>query len=205
MNNCVGYQNHRYFVLFLFYLLICSTYITAIIAALIFGFLKVRRYFISTPGLNPNDDLIKFCFTNNNKKYNRSIYYSYYTAFFFIGILCASMVFAMGGFFLWHLYLVLTNQTTIEFQYNRILRVTQTSHGELQSNDFDVGIKKNLEIIFGSSKWYWILLPSLSPLPYDGSWFPRMSNVGSWGNSSASNNVNGSILSNFKRNGALEV
>lgn len=149
VNNCVGYNNHRYFILFLSYMWFASAYIAIHIAMLM-------------------ADLIWF----DEHIYNRwAVYIS------FLSILCLSMVVVMGGFLGWHLYLVATNQTTIEFQFNKVQAIQHWSQrGSVILNEYDLGIRRNLQQIFGTSLLR-CLLPSAHKPPLDGANWPTLSGL----------------------------
>merc|ERR1740117_506796 len=82
-------------------------------------------------------------------------------------MICVSIMIALsilGGF---HLYLVLTNQTTIEFQINLSRRRESRKNGELFRNPYDLGRSRNFQQVFGPNpfcKCRWIL-PWLSLPP----------------------------------------
>jgi palmitoyltransferase len=89
------------------------------------------------------------------------------------------MFFTMTGFFGWHVYLVLTNQTTIEFQFNKFKLLTSKRSGRVALNEYDVGMKNNIEQLFGPTKGWWItiFLPSFSKPPLDGCVYPTLSEL----------------------------
>lgn len=144
MNNCIGYKNHRYFVLFLFYLWFATIYLGIALTGVMFGYISC----------------------------DNQIYYSWQHILTFINVLCISVAVTMTGFFGWHFYLIITNQTTIEFQFNKIS--AWTSRTTPRINEFDLGWRKNLEQIFGRVPLWRMLLPSLSELPLDGANFPSL-------------------------------
>jgi len=81
---------------------------------------------------------------------------------------------AMTFFIAWHTYLVLTNQTTIEFFSNWTDASDARRQGERWVNPYSVGMRDNFEQVFGLSRSHlaW-LLPSRKPPPGDGISFPR--------------------------------
>ena len=79
---------------------------------------------------------------------------------------------------IWHLYLVRTGQTTIEFYKNRALARKRRALGKVFYNDHDLGPKRNWEMLFGKAKYplEW-LLPTLKPRPGDGLSWPTCKSV----------------------------
>ena len=80
-----------------------------------------------------------------------------------------STVFA-GVLFLftaWHFFLLFTGMTTIEiFEY-------YANPSEKEKYNFSRGSwRKNLETVFGTSEFFYILMPSVTPLEYDGVYWP---------------------------------
>lgn len=68
----------------------------------------------------------------------------------------------LGGF---HLYLVCTNQTTIEFHINTRSRKEAKKNGEKWSNVYNLGCSRNLQEVFGSSRKLRWLFPYLAQPP----------------------------------------
>merc|ERR1712066_1121052 len=69
-------------------------------------------------------------------------------------IISASISFALcilGGF---HLYLVLTNQTTIEFHGNMSNKAKARRRGEYYRNPYDQGRRRNFKQVFGPEDFY---------------------------------------------------
>jgi len=87
------------------------------------------------------------------------------SAVFLIGVvLCFSAFVATGLFFSWNLYLVLTNQTTIEFYGNKF-----SQQGRRRGNPYDLGYRRNLEEVFGTNFSMWsILIPNRTKPAGDG-------------------------------------
>merc|ERR1712014_420338 len=70
----------------------------------------------------------------------------------------------LGGM---HVYLLLTNQTTIEFQLNLVKRREARSTGVYWRNPYDLGRRRNFQQVFGPNPFYqfrW-LLPYASQPP----------------------------------------
>jgi hypothetical protein len=151
VNNCVGYKNHRYFILFLFYLWVGAVYLGAMLALGSF-------------------DIITF---------NAEIYEEWHTWVTFIMVLCASISITMTGFLGWHLYLVATNQTTIEFQFNKFRMLTERGTGRVAINEFDIGLRNNFDQIFsfGKASLLWIFVPTVRELPLNGADYPTLSTL----------------------------
>eukprot|EP00558_Chaetoceros_sp_UNC1202_P002027 CAMPEP_0197260392 /NCGR_PEP_ID=MMETSP1429-20130617/84010_1 /TAXON_ID=49237 /ORGANISM="Chaetoceros sp., Strain UNC1202" /LENGTH=98 /DNA_ID=CAMNT_0042724631 /DNA_START=723 /DNA_END=1019 /DNA_ORIENTATION=+ len=73
----------------------------------------------------------------------------------------------------------MTGQTTIEFHGNRAKKSQCEDRGEVYCNPYDLGIKRNVEQIWGTwpgEGWFWfwlVLLPSwrkneFLPVPFEG-------------------------------------
>ena len=60
-------------------------------------------------------------------------------------MICLTVFVVMVIFLGWNVYLILTNQTTIEFHYNRWQRGRTTRNGEMFCNVYDVGRTRNLQ------------------------------------------------------------
>ena len=138
VNNCVGYQNQRYFVLFLVYL--CT-------GCLFFLLSSLSCIWTAMNGSPAS------------------------ASFAIAAILCFSALLAGGMFCLWTLFLLVTNQTTIECS-SYFFR-SASPRNTLSRMPFFIGYFRNLKEVFGytSSPLLW-LLPSLRAPPGNGLLFP---------------------------------
>jgi len=83
-------------------------------------------------------------------------------------VLCFSAFVATGLFLLWNIYLVLSNQTTIEFYGNKFSR-----NGRRRGNPYDLGWRRNLETVFGADVTAArLLIPNRTPPCGDGVVYP---------------------------------
>jgi hypothetical protein len=162
INCCVGYYNQRYFMLFLLYLLLGTAYIGTTM-------LLVAMHILPT-SLGPH-----YRFGSN-------------LLFLFVLVLCWAILVAMLFFVGWSGYMVLSNQTSIEYQFNRDLRTEiGVNHSVVQGhstsatvwrNPYDVGRHGNLAQVFAVAgrtlprapvlMWLSVLLPTVRPMPSDG-------------------------------------
>jgi palmitoyltransferase len=128
INNCVGYGNYRYFCLFLFYLALCCLFVMVMyFQAFLETMVSPRRSKISFSGRQS----ISLCW-----------------------IIATCILFALmllGGF---HVYLVLTNQTTIEFHTNMQMKDKARRRGEYFRNPYDLGRSRNFKQVFGPNDFF---------------------------------------------------
>lgn len=183
MFNVIGYFNYRYFVNFLIYVTIGMTY-GSIIAFQPFMLVDSPNYHhqIVTSRRNYEKEHgveVKNMGKNSSFRYNHvqhlipgvpvpneaaSLAFSFMICFA-VGISVAILL----GF---HLYLIFTAQTTIEFHGNRLKKEQCMLRGEVFSNPYDMGLRRNIEQVWGrwkvigtSDRWHWlgfwtVLLPS---------------------------------------------
>ncbi|CAJ1342886.1 unnamed protein product [Effrenium voratum] len=153
INNCVGFNNYRYFCLFMLYLALGCLYVV------VMGYHLFLR---SVVPLRRRPAKMSFadaqCMT-----------LSWLISLCIFLALCL-----LGGF---HLYLVLTNQTTIEFHVNLTNRHLARRKGESYRNPYDLGWSRNFQQVFGPNKFFHFLwmMPYLAKRPNgDGCSFPSM-------------------------------
>eukprot|EP01116_Phalansterium_solitarium_P000849 TRINITY_DN10698_c0_g1_i1.p1 TRINITY_DN10698_c0_g1~~TRINITY_DN10698_c0_g1_i1.p1 ORF type:complete len:322 (-),score=67.46 TRINITY_DN10698_c0_g1_i1:2-967(-) len=151
VGNCVGHHNHKYFMLFLLYL----TLGCLVVVAASYGMFRQAGDMHSAWRGSSSRGMVIFAF-----------------------VLTLSVAIAIGLMLGWHVYLCLTNQTTIEFYFNRFKKNEAKLRGEVWHNDFDLGIAKNVEMFFGlrdvgAHRWWLWLLPSVRPAQGDGMHYLR--------------------------------
>ena len=102
MANCVGHYNYKYFVLFILYMTLSCIYVTTVTGLPTeYGGLPSR---LTVPYIGRG-------------------------AVEFSMIICCSIAVAVGGMLLWHLFLIATQQTTIEFYQNSVMRGEAAKQG----------------------------------------------------------------------------
>jgi palmitoyltransferase len=154
INNCVGFRNYRNFCLFMLFLA-ASCFFVVVVFFVHFNHVILHvgrtRFQVPRPA--------RSCIT---------------TSF----MICCSILVALGILGGFHVWLVLTNQTTIEFHSNMMRRKEARKNGEYYRNPYDLGRTRNFQQVFGPNpfcRFRW-LLSMISPGPTgDGMDFPSMS------------------------------
>jgi len=153
INNCVGFGNYRHFCLFLLFLGLSCLYVVACF-------------------VHPFTESFVYMRRRGTRSGRQCIMTSFMITCSILIALC------ILGFF--HVYLVLTNQTTIEFQTNLIKRREARKNGEFYRNPYDIGRSRNFQQVFGPNpfcklKW---MLPWMSVPPTgDGLQFSSLSRL----------------------------
>jgi len=153
VNNCIGYFNHRYFVLFLQYLFIGNLYFAVL------SIIPIHNAYIKYQDGDIPFYTIKELFL------------------FFIMLLNLSLIFCVGGLYFWHIYLLMTNQTTIEYSENQYYRTEAKKEGNVFINEYDLGWKTNYKMFFNiglRTPWWLMLLPVKVPPFGDGEYYPSV-------------------------------
>jgi palmitoyltransferase len=152
--NTIGHYNYRYFILFMGYLFasVCYVFVMTVLDIrlrdrLAFTELNILSgtfdIFHSGPGSDDMDFLL-------------------FTVF---AVTLAAAV-SVGLLFSFHIWLVITNQTTVEYFTNTQDARFAEEEGRPWKNPFDKGTwRKNSHRIFGTNIWRNILLPASSPPP----------------------------------------
>eukprot|EP01083_Nonionella_stella_P001015 2924_1 len=165
VGNCVGERNYRHFILFLFFLLSGCCFVMAVTIPTLQR-LYLKTYFGDLKSL----DEVPF-FSRYLGFLTAHVNVKHYSGASFAVMLCTSVSCAlaiMGGF---HMYLVLTNQTTIEMQKMKNGRVEIGADGRpTEPGSYSRGMKLNFQELFDvvDRKFWWIvwLRPEFpKPLP----------------------------------------
>jgi len=143
INNCVGHFNHKYFVLFLFYVVIAGCHSMVLLIA---RFVNIALATTAT----------------QNKKAPAGIMLIHPAE----GILMAldfafliPVLLGVGSLFFWQLQLVIKNSTTIEYYNNSHTKRALKRLGKSFFDPYDHGLVENLKLIFGYDYKRW-LIPS---------------------------------------------
>lgn len=138
INACVGHHNHRYFYLFMAYLLVGCVYFIAFGSSLFYHEVVMGE--------------TEFVWKSEWA----------YVRFLFSFILCVLMFVAVGAMVVWHTYLIATGQSLIEFFGNMDSKEDRFVTGSGFFNEHDFGIRTNFKIFFNLTKnnhWITIFLP----------------------------------------------
>jgi palmitoyltransferase len=142
INNCVGFGNYRHFCLFLLYLALSCLFVITTFFPVFYDAINFRR---------------------RDRRFGRNARQSIMTSFM---IACSILVALsiLGGF---HFYLVLTNQTTIEFQLNLLHRREARKNGEFFRNPYDMGRRRNFQQVFGPNPFCYFrwMMPYIAAPP----------------------------------------
>jgi len=87
-------------------------------------------------------------------------------------VLALSVSIAVGILLFWHVYLIATGQTTIEWYNNRMHTADARKRGATYANPWDLGFVSNVGMVLGTRsdpfKWMWWIWPTRALPPGDG-------------------------------------
>mmetsp|Transcript_25383 Transcript_25383/g.59046 ORF Transcript_25383/g.59046 Transcript_25383/m.59046 type:complete len:345 (-) Transcript_25383:248-1282(-) len=171
INNCVGWGNYRNFCLFMLFLAMSCCFMLTVFAPFILDFSPLFRDRGSEDRLQLH---AKFAAAATYRRVVGPWGRQCITMSFMIGVSIFIAICILGGF---HTFLVLTNQTTIEFQMNMVRRreCQRVKNGELFRNVYDMGRSRNFQQVFGPHRFFGLrwLLPYIAEGPKgDGLDFP---------------------------------
>lgn len=131
LSNCIGFNNYKFFVLMLFYALVCLMFV---LVDMFWRFYHCFRPVMDWKTFLRADFLIAFTY-----------------------ILCGVVAAALLFFFNFHLYLVFKGLTTIELKEKSRAQREDVRHAfKMIHLKFDNGYFKNFMHVFGSP-WMWLL------------------------------------------------
>ncbi len=183
MFNSIGHFNYKYFVLFLAWVWAICVYAAALSwhAFIHNVYRKNSAYLVVEPDMWDSPELESLLATAGEFK---GVLFPWVTRRQALRLTTLSFVLpmaaglAVGGLLSWHIYLVLTNQTTVEW----FIRMKQgggrnnSVNGTMSSgNEFSFGWRTNWQLVFGVHDFplAW-LLPSLAPSPGNGVEYPTL-------------------------------
>eukprot|EP00756_Hemistasia_phaeocysticola_P034040 Hpha_TRINITY_DN16501_c2_g2::TRINITY_DN16501_c2_g2_i1::g.137187::m.137187/K18932/ZDHHC; palmitoyltransferase len=141
INNCVGHFNQKWFVSMLLYIWLATGQIAISLALLWMGYIG---------------DVSVYPFAAR-----RALIHTEFS-------LCLALFVVMTGFLGWNGWLLVTNQTVIEFYGNRLAAREARACGRTYRNPFDLGMIGNIEAVYGSIGVLGIFLPTIRRAPSDG-------------------------------------
>lgn len=151
VNNCVGHRNYRYFYLFMTFLAASCIYVIAVLL----------------------QSGIMYTFIMRSTRRGTETARMYLMMSFMI---CCAILVALLLLWGFHTFLVLSNQTTIEFQVNLANRFAARRRGErYRGNPYHLGVSRNFQQVFGPNppfRFRWLFSWLAVPPPGDGLHFP---------------------------------
>lgn len=179
LNNCVGYRNHRYFYLYMAYMIAGVSFI------IIFGAELAYQEIWLTPEL-PDPVLeghpVKLNKTGAIIMMTEAYYQSGVTAepevehevspmemwrrraIIYMALINTGVLFALGGLLAWHSRLASKGETSIEANINKAETTRLAERGRIYINPYNFGSRKNWRLFLGLVKgrtwWRHVLLPS---------------------------------------------
>jgi len=152
LNNCVGHHNHRYFFLYMVWMVVGCSFL------MLFGFEIAWEEFIVQWGVQRNEEPVLLGI-------NRRALVFYET------FMTTGCFFTLGGLTLWHAKLIQAGQTSIEAHINRSETQRLAELGKTYRNPYNFGPRQNWHLflgLVGGRGWSSVLLPSLHPPLGDG-------------------------------------
>lgn len=153
MFNVVGFFNYRYFVNFLFFTFLGMSYGTIISWQPFFNIkdatMKKQIRLSREQGFASPQHLMSMVPLPKER-----------TAVAFTFMLCLSVGIAVSILLLFHIYLIFSSQTTVEFYGNWQKNRNAKNLGTIWINPYDLGNKRNWQQVYGSGNPLLALLPS---------------------------------------------
>lgn len=152
MNSCVGHYNHRFFFLFMAYIWLGCVYVASVSYGP-YHERKTLRYQLRKENRMADfqSELVARGMPLNASQLS------------FAFVLTMAVVFALGLLLFWHVFLVSTSQTTIEFYTNMMRKRNARQEGRVWKNPYFHGYYKNWRLFMGlrnGDSWIKVLLPS---------------------------------------------
>ncbi|XP_059477659.1 palmitoyltransferase ZDHHC16 isoform X2 [Neocloeon triangulifer] len=186
LNNCVGHFNHRYFFMYMVYVVTGCLYI--ILFGFNLGWAEVfgdGAYLQNVQEVKADEELIGHPVRFNHSKLipmrermpNGSFHplpdpfiepeiktnATYRNTVIFVSLVVSGVFFALGTLAYWHLRIIGRGETSIEYYINKAETKRYSDNGIIYKNPYDFGLKANWKIFLGlidGRGWRHVLLPS---------------------------------------------
>jgi len=181
VNNCVGLKNYRYFFNFLAYLWAGCLYALSVSAPAVAADAELEplgRLVHRAMGGSP--DSWAAAAQDWRAASAGALRDSERSAIAFSFILAFAVLFALSALLGWHVYLVASAQTTIDFYGNREERALARREGRVWVNVFDLGLRRNWQEVFDERGALWAVawcMPRLAPHRGSGLCFPMVTDA----------------------------
>lgn len=178
LNNCVGHGNHRYFYLYMVYMVIGVTFLIVCGFDIAYEVLWLSSddsddpeleghpvKFNKTGALIPVTEIMIF---NNEEPVNDVNELTDHPwkrrAIIYMALINSGVLVALGGLASWHARLIGKGETSIEANINKTELTRLALMGKLYVNPYNFGSRKNWRLflgLIGERSWFWhVVLPS---------------------------------------------
>jgi palmitoyltransferase len=170
MFNVIGYFNYRYFCNFLLYVFIGMTYGASMTIELYrkidsedyFSQIKQSRQLFRESAAN---EVKNFRYEHVQHLIPGTPVPNETSAICFSFMICTAIGLSVTILLGFHIYLILTAQTTIEYHGNRLKKARCNELDQEFKNPYDLGFKRNLEQVWGEWKGGWFIFFIMAFLP----------------------------------------
>lgn len=129
ISNCVGHANYKVFFIFVMYAVAACVYSLVLLVGSL---------------------------TNDPLKDEEQSGDSFRTVYVISGLLLVPLSLALAVLFVWHIYLILQNKTTIEYHEGVRAMWLAEKGGQIYKHPYDLGVYENLTMVLGPNIFRWL-------------------------------------------------
>ncbi|MEW5297116.1 MAG: hypothetical protein WDW36_000344 [Sanguina aurantia] len=157
LNNCIGHANYKAFLMFLIYITAALVHVLGLLAShTLHALSHSQQHRVMRAG--PQGKPVNLASGGFESVW---VWAALQTIAFALAL---PLTIGLAMLLAWHIQLVLTNKTTIEFQEGVTASITGPRTGEEYEHPYDLGVYNNLHQILGRSHSTW-LCPPCAPDP----------------------------------------